>query len=135
MHVYRHPDCAPQLGCRIAAALINPAYGSVDTWVGRPPTRNILLAILIEIVALAVYFPAFIEGMMRHSALAPRKPIESVSNALGFVMHLPTILLTYPLDGLVLVTPLTQIVFWSWLLGYLRRRNASLRSTLLHDEW
>lgn len=85
--------------------------------------KSILLAILIEIVALAVYFPAFIEGMMRHSARAPRGPIENVSNVLGFVLHLPTILLTYPLDGLVVVTPLTQIVFWSWLLAYRRRRN------------
>jgi hypothetical protein len=87
----------------------------------------ILLAILIEAIALAAYLPAFIEGMMRHSARAPEGPMESISNAVAFLLHLPTILLTYPFGALVLVTPLTQIVFWSWLLkyaeGWRRRRR------------
>lgn len=85
--------------------------------------KYILLAILIEMIALLVYFPAFIEGMMRHSAGAPRSQIENVSNVVAFILHLPTILLTYSFDALILLTPITQIVFWSWLFAYIGRRR------------
>jgi hypothetical protein len=85
--------------------------------------KYILLAILIEVVALAVYFPAFAAGMMRHSARAPRSPMENISNVAGFILHLPTILLTYPFDTLVIVTPVTQIVFLTWLFAYVGRRK------------
>jgi hypothetical protein len=37
-------------------------------------------------------------------------------------LHLPTILLTYPFGPLV-VTPITQVVFWSWQFGYIGRRR------------
>jgi hypothetical protein len=62
--------------------------------------ENILLAIAIEVVALAVYFPALVEGMMRHSARAPRSQLEDVSSAVALFLHLPTILLTYPFGPL-----------------------------------
>jgi hypothetical protein len=87
----------------------------------RGKLRPILLAVVIELIALAAYFPAFIEGMMRHSSQAPRGQLENVSGIVGFLLHLPTILLTYPFGPLVLITPFTQIVFWSWLLSYAAR--------------
>ena len=85
--------------------------------------KYILLAILIEVIALVAYFPAYIEGMMRHSARAPRSEMENISNVAAFILHLPTIILTYPFGALVLVTPITQIVFFSWLFAYIGRRK------------
>lgn len=85
--------------------------------------KYILLAILIEAIALAAYFPAFAEGMMRHSARAPRSRMEVISNVAAFILHLPTVLLTYPFGALILVTPITQIVFLTWLFAYIGRRK------------
>jgi len=90
--------------------------------ISKGKTKYILQAILFEAIALAVFFPAFIEGMMRHSALAPRSQMESISNVAAFILHLPTILLTYPFGPLVLVTPITQIVFLTWLFAYIGRK-------------
>lgn len=93
----------------------------------RGKVKYFLLATLIEAVALAVYFPAFIGGMMRHSARAPRSQAEIISGAAAFILHLPTILITYPFDALILVTPVTQVVFLTWLFAYIGRRRAGLR--------
>lgn len=84
-----------------------------------------LLAILIEAVAPAVYFPAFIEEMMRHSARAPRSQMEVISSFAAFILHLPTILITYPFGALILVTPVTQVVSLTWLFAYIGRRRAA----------
>lgn len=82
-----------------------------------------LRAVAIELVALAVYAPAVFAGMMRHSSLAPRTSLENISSAAAYILHLPTVLFTYPFDGLVLVTPFTQVVFWTWLLSYIDARR------------
>jgi hypothetical protein len=95
--------------------------------IGKSRIKYFLLAISIEAVALAVYFPAFISGMMRHSARAPRSSMETISGFAAFILHLPTILFTYPFGALILVTPVTQVVFLTWLFAYFGRLRDELR--------
>jgi uncharacterized paraquat-inducible protein A len=90
---------------------------------GKLKTRYLLIAVLVEVVALAVYFPAFIEGMMRHSANAPHSQTEVISGVAAFILHLPTVLVTYPFGATILVTPITQVIFLTWLLTYIGRRK------------
>ena len=100
---------------------------------GKLKTRYLLIAVLVEVVALAVYFPAFIEGMMRHSANAPHRQTEVISGVAAFILHLPTVLITYPFGAAILVTPITQIIFLTWLLTYIGRRRQNSRSRSAGD--
>ena len=67
-------------------------------------------------------------GMMRHSANAPYSQREVISGVAAFILHLPTVLITYPFGGAILLTPITQVIFLTWLLTYVgRRRQKSAR--------
>jgi hypothetical protein len=90
--------------------------------------KYFLLAVLIEVVALASFIPALGEQMMRHSSNAPRPSGEIVSEWVAFILHLPTVLVTFPLAILtytfiMLLTPLTQIIFFTCLFAYIARRR------------
>jgi hypothetical protein len=82
------------------------------------------LAVLIEFIAL---LPVLANIGMRHSSRAPLTEFEIKSRIVAFVAHLPTILLPYLLrdfDGgiFILITPITQIIFWTCLFSYIARR-------------
>ncbi len=84
--------------------------------------KHVLLAILMEVFALVVYSPGFAEGMMRHSAAAPRSRVEEVSNVVGYILHFPTVLLTILSEELIIFVPITQIIFWTFLFAYIGSR-------------
>ena len=62
---------------------------------------------------------------MRHSANAPHSQTEFISGVAAFILHLPTVLITYPFGAAILITPITQVVFLTWLLTYIGRRRRS----------
>jgi peptidoglycan biosynthesis protein MviN/MurJ (putative lipid II flippase) len=87
-----------------------------------------LLAVLVEGIALASFLPALAEQMMRHSGGASRTPMETVSEDVAFVLHLPTVLIMWPLtvmtdSVIVWLTPITQIIFWTVLFASIARRR------------
>ncbi len=81
-------------------------------------------ALLAEIVALALTFPIFVAGGMRHSSNAPTSGFEIFFGLLAFIVHIPTIFVTYLLTytgfPFIEFTPITQILFWMY---YFYRRN------------
>jgi hypothetical protein len=54
------------------------------------------LAVFIEVVALASLLPGLATIGTRHSANAPPNDLVVFSERAGFILHLPTILLTLP---------------------------------------
>ena len=91
------------------------------------------LAVLIEVIALASFLPALAEQMMRHSARASRTQMEIVSEGVASVLHLPTILIMWPLtvmtDSIIVwLTPVTQIIFWTVLFTSIARRRRAQRT-------
>jgi hypothetical protein len=85
-------------------------------------------AILIEIVAIGVVANYVLGSLMRHSAAARRPGDEIFSMIAGFILHLPTILITYFLSlitesPIVVFTPITQVIFWVWFFAYMGHRR------------
>jgi hypothetical protein len=88
-----------------------------------------LLALVVEFFA-AIPFLANIG--QRHSSIAPETSFERISGYLAFISHLPTILPVYLFHKLfspdwigifyLFVTPITQIIFWTWFLAYIFRK-------------
>lgn len=90
--------------------------------------KYLVSAILIEIVAIGVSAIYVLGSLMRHSAAARRSGDEIFSMILGFIFHLPTILITYFLslisqEPIVVFTPITQVIFWVWFFAYLGHRR------------
>jgi hypothetical protein len=84
-----------------------------------------LLAVLIEVFALASLLPGLATIGMRHSANAPPDDLAVFSERAGFILHLPTILLTLPFKDsrlpIIFLTPLGQIAFFTGLFIFIAR--------------
>jgi len=89
--------------------------------------KGFLLAVLIEIIALASLIPGLAMIGTRHTANAPPNDIVLLSERIGFVMHLPTILLTWPFKDstvpIIFLTPATQILFFTLLFVFISKRR------------
>ena len=82
-----------------------------------------LLALVIEFVVL---FPVLGGMGTSHGSTVSHSQINNV--IIVYILHLPTILITWILgqltDPFVMVfTPITQIIFWTFLFAYLGRRK------------
>ena len=86
-----------------------------------------LLAVAIEVVALASLLPGLAEIGMRHTAKAPPSDTEVLSGKVAFILHLPTVLLTWPFRNsrtpIIFFTPLLQIVFLTFLFALISRKR------------
>jgi len=81
--------------------------------------KYFLLAVAIEVVALASLLPALVGGIgTRHTANAPPAATPLSANV-GFILHLPTVLLTWPFRNsrtpIIFFTPVLQIAFLTFL--------------------
>ena len=85
-----------------------------------------LLAVAIEVVALASLLPALAGIGTRHAAKAPPGDIP-LSAKVGFIMHLPTVLLTWPFRNsgapIIFFTPVLQIAFLTFLFVLISRKR------------
>jgi len=86
-----------------------------------------LLAVAIEVVALASLLPGFLAGIgTRHTAAGPPADIP-LSAKIGFIMHLPTVLLTWPFRNsrapIIFFTPVLQIAFLTFLFALISRKR------------
>ena len=76
-----------------------------------------LLAVLIEVIALLSLLPGLATIGTSHSQKTPPNVLELFSERAGFILHLPTILLTLPLMNLwfpiIFFTPVLQVAFWT----------------------
>src|SRR5204862_6664153 len=86
-----------------------------------------LLAVSIEVVALASLLPGLATIGTRHSANAPPDNLTMFSEYVGFILHLPTILLTLPFKDsrlpIIFLTPFGQIALLTSLFVYISRRR------------
>jgi hypothetical protein len=86
-----------------------------------------LLAVSIEVVALASLLPGLATIGTSHSANAAPNNLTMFSEYAGFILHLPTILLTLPFKDsglpIIFLTPLGQIAFLTLLFVYISRRG------------
>lgn len=84
-----------------------------------------LLAVLIEVIALASLLPGLATIGTRHSATTPPNDLVMFSERAGFILHLPTILLTLPFKDsrlpIIFLTPLLQIAFFTGLFIFIAR--------------
>jgi C4-dicarboxylate transporter len=85
-------------------------------------------AVITELIALVLTFPAIAAGSMRHSGNAPVSGFEQLLGLAALALHFPTILLTFTLTILtdtlfVLVTPITQVIFLTYFFARLNRRK------------
>jgi hypothetical protein len=85
-----------------------------------PFFKALLISILIEFLVLVVTGKALASSMMRHSAAAPRPLLEDLLAQIGFVFHLPSILIAMPF-GLFIFAPLVQIILMTFILGLILR--------------
>ena len=94
----------------------------------RSYVKCFLLAMLIEAIALLSLLPGLATIGTSHAANAPPNNLEAFSQRVGFVLHLPTILLTLPFKDsplpIIFLTPIGQIVFLTCLFIYIRRRKS-----------
>ena len=97
---------------------------------GRVYLKAFVLAIIAEFVALLSLLPGLAMIGMRHSATAPKGNIVVVSEWLGFILHLPTILLTWPFRNsslpIIFLTPAGQIILFTFLFAYILGRKSDL---------
>jgi hypothetical protein len=87
-----------------------------------------LLAVAIEVVALASLLPGVLGGIgTRHTANAPPSDSVLLSEKVGFILHLPTVLLTWPFRNspvpIIFLTPVLQIAFFTFLFALLLRKR------------
>jgi len=81
---------------------------------------SLCLAVVIEFVAL---LPIFALMGTSHGSHAPNEAELQVER-LSFILHLPTVLIAWGLDKLVLdnafllIVPITQIIFWTVVFNY-----------------
>ena len=74
-----------------------------------PFFKALLISLLIEFAVLVITGQAVASSMMRHSAAAPRPPMEDFLAHIGIIFHFPSILIVLPF-GLFIFAPLVQIV-------------------------
>ena len=84
-----------------------------------------LCALVIEFVAL---LPILSSLGMRHTSGAPVSNFEFYSLIIIIILHLPTLLITWSLgqlfgEPMMMLTPFMQILFWTFLFGYIARRK------------
>ena len=85
-------------------------------------------AVITELAALVLTFPAIAAGSMRHSGNAPVSGFEQLLGLAALALHFPTILLTFTLTILtdtlfVLLTPITQVIFLTYFFARMNRRK------------
>src|ERR1041385_2727586 len=86
-----------------------------------------LLAVAIEAIALLSLIPCVAGIGTRHTANAPRDQIETTCDKVGFILHLPSILLTSPFRNsrtpIIFLTPVLQIAFLTFLFALISRKR------------
>src|SRR5262245_32147820 len=86
-----------------------------------------LLAVAIEVIALASLVPGLVGIGPRPTANAPTDEITLLSEKVAFILHLPTVLLTWPYRNsktpIIFFTPLLQIAFFTLLFVFIARRR------------
>ena len=86
-----------------------------------------LLAAAIEVVALASLLPGLAGIGTRHTAKAPPDDIVHWWEKVGFILHLPTVLLTWPFRNsrapIIFLTPVLQIAFLTFLFALISRKR------------
>ena len=86
-----------------------------------------LVAVTIEVVALAALVPGLAGIGTRHTANAPPDETALLSGTIGFILHLPTVLLTWPFRNsrtpIIFLTPVLQIVFLTLLFSLISRKR------------
>jgi hypothetical protein len=91
-----------------------------------------LLAVSVEIIALLSLVPGLATIGTSHSANAPSNPLATFSERAGFILHLPTILLTLPFKDsrlpIIFLTPLGQIAFLTAVFIYIARRRSQRKN-------
>ena len=96
-----------------------------------PPNyfRYFLFAVGIEFGALVLSLPGLAASGMRHSANAPTSMFEMIAGLLVFMLHFPTLFINLALmmitqsEVFILLTPVTQIIFWTYFLARLNRKR------------
>ena len=87
-----------------------------------------LLAVAIEAVALASLVPGLAGIGTRHTANTPPDKTALLSGTIGFILHLPTVLLTWPFRNsrtpIIFLTPVLQIAFLTFLFAWISRKRA-----------
>jgi hypothetical protein len=77
-----------------------------------------LLAVLIEVIALVSLLPGLATIGTSHSQNTPPNDLELFSERAGFILHLPTILLTLPFKDsrlpIIFFTPVLQVAFFTF---------------------
>jgi hypothetical protein len=111
-------------------------YSHDETTRERSPSRHLrigpffkalLISILIESVVMLVTGGAMTNSMMRHSAAAPKLPMEDFLAGFAMIFHLPALLIATPL-GLFIFAPLIQVGLMTVLIGlFLRARENGRR--------
>lgn len=86
-----------------------------------------LLAVAIEVVALASLVPCLAGIGTRHTANAPPDDLELLCDKAGFILHLPTVLLTWPFRNsrtpIIFFTPVLQIAFLTLFFALISRKR------------
>lgn len=87
-----------------------------------------LLAVAIEVIALASLLLGLLAGIgTRHTANAPPNDTVLVAGKVGFILHLPTVLLTWPFRNsrtpIIFLTPVLQIAFFTFLFALISRKR------------
>ena len=87
-----------------------------------------LLAVAIELVALVSLLSGLLGGIgTRHTANAPPSDSVLLSEKVGFILHLPMVLLTWPFRNsrapIIFLTPVLQIAFLTFLFALISRKR------------
>jgi hypothetical protein len=76
--------------------------------------------VLIEVIALASLLPGLGTMGTSHSQATPPNVRAFFSERSGYILHLPTILFTWPLTSkrlpMIFFTPVLQVAFLTWYL-------------------